>query len=84
MSIVSEKQKIYSLIEIMPPKKLGEIVSYMEFLTHQAEWEATEEVLQDKALMKQIKASQHDFKQGRTVSWETIRHEFKDKHCVAS
>lgn len=66
------KDKIISEIKLLPQNRVKEVFDFIEFLKMREEWQATNEILADKKLMKSIKKGLDDIKAGRVKGWERI------------
>ena len=76
-SAVQTKRRLQSVLADFPVAKMPVAIDFLEYLKRQdEEMDATEEILKDKALMKEIRAVQADLKKnGRAglTSWRSIQ-----------
>ncbi len=71
---VSEyKNKVAEGLRQLTPRQVKEVFDFMTYLRIKEEWEATQEVLSDKDLLKSIQRAERDVKAGRVKAWEEIR-----------
>jgi len=64
------KDEVKALIDQLPEEVLEELKPLLERLSA---WEATAEILRDPDMMKQIRQSEEDWRQGQTVAWRDVK-----------
>ena len=61
------RQAIQEILKEIPEEHLGEAYSYLSYLRFKEEWDATEEILQDKKLMQSWRRGTRQADRGLTV-----------------
>lgn len=72
MGTVETRNKIYTVINHMPPEKLDTILSFLEDLQRSSE-EETAMLMGDSDFMENYRQAKEDIRTGKTVSFKTIR-----------
>lgn len=67
------KSKVTKGLSQLTPGQVKEVFDFMTYLRIKEEWDATQEVLSDKDLLRSILRSEQDLKAERVKSWEEIR-----------
>lgn len=60
-------------MDSLPEEKLKETITFMRFLQHKEEWEATEEILSDSKLKAAWKRGKREVEPGKTENWESVK-----------
>ena len=68
------RQKAHRIIDLISEKKMGEVVSYLEYMKIKEELEATEEILDDEKLFKSIQKGLGQLRAGEIISFEELKH----------
>ena len=68
------RQKAHRIIDLISEKKMGEVISYLEYVKIKEELEATEEILDDEELFKSIKKGLSQLKAGEIISLKELKH----------
>lgn len=67
------KRQLKKAVETLSDKKAVVALDFVDYLKEREEWEATEEILSDKNLLRDYKAAKEEIKKGNTVKWKTIK-----------
>lgn len=70
---VAVKRQLKKAVETLSDKKAVVALDFVDYLKEREEWEATEEILSDKNLLRDYKAAKEEIKKGNTVKWKTIK-----------
>ena len=68
------REKAHRIIDLISEKKIGEVLSYLEYVKIKEELEATEEILDDENLYKSIKKGLGELRAGEIVGLEELKH----------
>ena len=67
------KEKAYKIIDTISEKKLAEVINYLEYIQIKEELEATNEILDDKKLLKSIQAGLKQYENNELVDFDEIK-----------
>jgi ribosomal protein L22 len=67
------KEKAYKIIDTISEKKLAEVINYLENIQIKEELEATNEILDDKKLLKSIQAGLKQYENNELVDFDEIK-----------
>jgi hypothetical protein len=67
------KTKARRLLDHLSEDKAKAAVSFLEFLEEKERWEATKEILKDRALVTSIKKGKEDIAKGRVRPWREVK-----------
>ena len=67
------KTKAKRLLDHLSEDKARAAVSFLEFLEEKECWEATKEILSDRALMRSIEKGKEDIAKGRVRPWREVK-----------
>ena len=67
------KEKAYKIIDAISEKKLAEVINYLEYIKIKEELEATNEILDDKKLLKSIQAGLKQYGNNELVDFDEIK-----------
>lgn len=68
------RDKAHRILDLISEKKIGEVLSYLEYVKIKEELEATEEILDDENLYKLIKKGLGELRAGEIVGLEDLKH----------
>ncbi|MBI1389045.1 MAG: hypothetical protein GC154_11415 [bacterium] len=66
-------QRLESLVDSLPPKTIEQIVDYAEYLKSREEWEATQEILNDPAMLRDVEEGRAQSARREGTSWREVR-----------
>jgi len=69
----SLKTKAKKLLDHLSEDKAKVAVSFLEFLGEKESWEATQEILKDRALMASIQRGKEDIAKGKVRPWRGVK-----------
>ncbi len=61
------RQAIKDVLSDLPEDRLEEALSFLNYLRFREEWEATQEILQDKKLMRSWRRGKRQAERGQTI-----------------
>jgi hypothetical protein len=67
------KTKAKRLLDHLSEDKAKVAVSFLEFLEEKECWEATKEILRDRALVRSIQKGKEDIAKGRVRPWREVK-----------
>ena len=67
------RDKAHRILDLISEKKIGEVLSYLEYVKIKEELEATEEILDDENLYKSIKKGLGELRAGEIVGLEELK-----------
>ena len=67
------RQAIHEILKEIPEEHLAEAYSYLNYLRFKEEWDATEEILQDKKLMQSWNRGKRQADRGLTVPLSELK-----------
>ena len=73
MRTESLKTKAKKLLDHLSEDKAKVAVSFLEFLGEKESWEATKEILKDRALMASIQRGKEDIAKGKVRLWREVK-----------
>jgi len=60
-------------LDALSEKKVSVVLDFIDYLREREEWEATDELLSDKKLLRDYRKAREEIRKGRTVKWRSIR-----------
>jgi len=76
LSKVQIKERTKQAIDRLSEARVGLILDFIEYLNEKEEWEATEEILEDKGMMEDIRACDEDIEKGEMdnfIPWNEVK-----------
>ena len=73
MQKVSLQQQAVELIKQLSTEKLKAVVDYLNYLHDKEAWEATQELMGDPEIAKNLKRAEADVKAGRLKRWDNVK-----------
>lgn len=70
---MNRRQAIQEILREFPEDRLGEALSYLNYLRFKEEWEATDEILRDKKLMQSWQRGRRQAERGQTISLSELK-----------
>jgi len=60
-------------LDALSEKKVSVVLDFIDYLREREEWEATDELLSDKRLLRDHKKAREEIRKGKTVKWRNIK-----------
>jgi PHD/YefM family antitoxin component YafN of YafNO toxin-antitoxin module len=60
-------------LDALSEKKVSVVLDFIDYLREREEWEATDELLSDKKLLRDYRKAREEIRKGKTVKWRSIR-----------
>ena len=60
-------------LDALSEKKVSVVLDFIDYLREREEWEATDELLSDKKLLRDHKKAREEIRKGKTVKWRSIK-----------
>jgi len=60
-------------LDALSEKKVSVVLDFIDYLREREEWEATDELLSDKKLLRDHKKAREEILKGKTVKWRSIK-----------
>jgi len=60
-------------LDALSEKKVSVVLDFIDYLREREEWEATDELLIDKKLLRDYRKAREEIRKGKTVKWRSIR-----------
>lgn len=67
------KKQLESVIEGVPPKQLGKLLDFAEFLKSREDWAATRELLKDPGMARDVEAGRAQAARREGRAWRDVR-----------
>jgi hypothetical protein len=58
-------------LDALSEKKVSVVLDFIDYLREREEWEATDELLSDKKLLRDHKKAREEIRKGKTVKWRS-------------
>ena len=60
-------------LDALSEKNVSVVLDFIDYLREREEWEATDELLSDKKLLRDHKKAREEIRKGKTVKWRSIK-----------
>jgi PHD/YefM family antitoxin component YafN of YafNO toxin-antitoxin module len=60
-------------LDALSEKKVSVVLDFIDYLREREEWQATDELLSDKKLLRDYRKAREEIRKGKTVKWRSIR-----------
>lgn len=67
------KQRLESVIERLPSKKLAQLLDFAEYLKSREDWAATHELMRDPAMSRDVEEGRTQAARGEGRSWKDVQ-----------
>ncbi len=67
------RERLDSVIAALPPKKLEQLIEFAEYLKSREDWAATQELMQDAGMARDVEEGRAQAARGEGRSWREVR-----------
>ncbi len=72
-TVQNPQERLQRCIDNLSPSQLEQLADYAEYLHSKEEWEATQEILNDPGMKRDVDEGLEQIHRGETRSWRAIR-----------